>query len=71
MPIAGKPNVEVRRSQRRLSTVSAYRDGERVVVGPERAGPDGVVVVDVRPADRVLEVVVVDELLADERAERR
>ena len=32
MPAAGKPNVEVRRSQRRLSTVSAYRDGGRVIV---------------------------------------
>ena len=27
-----KPVVEVRRSQRRRRTVSAYRDGERVVV---------------------------------------
>jgi predicted metal-dependent hydrolase len=32
VPAAGKPNVEVRRSQRRLSTVSAYRDGARVIV---------------------------------------
>jgi predicted metal-dependent hydrolase len=32
VPAAGKPNVEVRRSQRRLSTVSAYRDGGRVIV---------------------------------------
>lgn len=30
--MAGKPVVEVRRSQRRRRTVSAYRDGERVVV---------------------------------------
>jgi len=29
---AGKPNVEVRRSPRRQSTVSAYRDGGRVIV---------------------------------------
>ncbi len=29
---ARKPVVEVRRSQRRRRTVSAYRDGERVVV---------------------------------------
>ncbi|HKE63263.1 MAG TPA: M48 family metallopeptidase [Micromonosporaceae bacterium] len=28
----GKPDVEVRRSQRRHSTVSAYRDGGRVIV---------------------------------------
>jgi len=28
----GKPDVEVRRSQRRYRTVSAYRDGPRVVV---------------------------------------
>jgi predicted metal-dependent hydrolase len=31
-PARGKPEVEVRRSQRRRRTVSAYRDGERVVV---------------------------------------
>lgn len=30
--MAGKPVVEVRRSRRRRRTVSAYRDGERVVV---------------------------------------
>ena len=30
--MARKPVVEVRRSQRRRRTVSAYRDGERVVV---------------------------------------
>jgi predicted metal-dependent hydrolase len=30
--VARKPVVEVRRSQRRRRTVSAYRDGERVVV---------------------------------------
>src|SRR5215211_5472592 len=32
MKSARKPVVEVRRSQRRRRTVSAYRDGERVVV---------------------------------------
>ncbi|HET8640992.1 MAG TPA: M48 family metallopeptidase [Pseudonocardiaceae bacterium] len=32
MSAARKPVVEVRRSQRRRRTVSAYRDGERVVV---------------------------------------
>lgn len=32
MAAARKPVVEVRRSQRRRRTVSAYRDGERVVV---------------------------------------
>src|SRR5690606_41660091 len=32
MTSARKPVVEVRRSQRRRRTVSAYRDGERVVV---------------------------------------
>jgi predicted metal-dependent hydrolase len=32
MPRTRKPVVEVRRSQRRRRTVSAYRDGERVVV---------------------------------------
>src|SRR3982750_4322566 len=32
MPAARKPVVEVRRSERRRRTVSAYRDGERVVV---------------------------------------
>src|SRR5262245_36955373 len=32
MTAARKPVVEVRRSQRRRRTVSAYRDGERVVV---------------------------------------
>jgi predicted metal-dependent hydrolase len=32
MAAVGKPNVEVRRSQRRHRTVSAYRDGGRVVV---------------------------------------
>src|SRR3954463_4275374 len=32
MARARKPVVEVRRSQRRRRTVSAYRDGERVVV---------------------------------------
>lgn len=32
MATARKPVVEVRRSQRRRRTVSAYRDGERVVV---------------------------------------
>jgi predicted metal-dependent hydrolase len=30
--MTGKPVVEVRRSRRRQRTVSAYRDGERVVV---------------------------------------
>lgn len=32
MATASKPDVEVRRSQRRHRTVSAYRDGSRVVV---------------------------------------
>ncbi|WP_018784742.1 M48 family metallopeptidase [Micromonospora sp. CNB394] len=32
MAVTRKPVVEVRRSQRRRRTVSAYRDGERVVV---------------------------------------
>src|SRR5256714_12482548 len=32
MATARKPVVEVRRSERRRRTVSAYRDGERVVV---------------------------------------
>src|SRR5215467_3148514 len=32
MTTAGRPDVEVRRSQRRYRTVSAYRDGPRVVV---------------------------------------
>jgi predicted metal-dependent hydrolase len=32
MPAPRKPVVEVRRSERRRRTVSAYRDGERVVV---------------------------------------
>src|SRR2546423_12523692 len=32
MNILRKPVIEVRRSQRRRRTVSAYRDGERVVV---------------------------------------
>src|SRR5256886_17576568 len=32
MAAARKPVVEVRRSERRRRTVSAYRDGERVVV---------------------------------------
>ena len=32
MPAVGKPDVEVRRSPRRVSTVSAYRDGGRVIV---------------------------------------
>ena len=32
MPTAEKPDVEVRRSPRRVSTVSAYRDGGRVIV---------------------------------------
>ncbi|MEV4626010.1 M48 family metallopeptidase [Micromonospora sp. NPDC049523] len=32
MAVARKPVVEVRRSERRRRTVSAYRDGERVVV---------------------------------------
>jgi len=32
VPTVGKPDVEVRRSHRRQSTVSAYRDGGRVIV---------------------------------------
>ncbi len=28
----GRPEVEVRRSKRRRRTVSAYRDGDRIVV---------------------------------------
>lgn len=32
LPDVGQPNVEVRRSARRRRTVSAYRDGERIVV---------------------------------------
>ena len=31
-PLAGQPDVEVRRSTRRRRTVSAYRDGERTIV---------------------------------------
>lgn len=38
--MASKPVVEVRRSRRRRRTVSAYRDGERVVVLiPDRFSP--------------------------------